>query len=62
MPQAHDLLTLLIGMALGAVAAHFHPGTITRRKRQAEATAEATAKPKRRSHRLGIVPDEESQC
>lgn len=47
MPQAHDLLTLLVGMALGAVAAHFHPGTITRRKRQAE----ATAKPKKRNPR-----------
>lgn len=46
MPQAHDLLTLLIGMALGAAAAHFHPGTIARKKRQAEA-----AKPKKRNPR-----------
>lgn len=46
MPQAHDLMTLLVGMALGAVAAHFHPGTITRKKRQAEA-----AKPAKRSPR-----------
>lgn len=31
--QIHDFVTLLAGMILGALAAHFHPGTIAKKKR-----------------------------
>lgn len=46
-PQFHDLLILLVGIILGAVAAHFHPGTVARRKRVANATKTAEKAPRK---------------
>lgn len=31
--QLHDLITFICGLTLGALAAHFHPGTQARKKR-----------------------------
>ena len=56
MPQFHDLVLFIVGLTLGAIAAHFHPGTKAKktRRRAIPAGTKETRKTRKEKNNLGV--------